>query len=57
MVAPGREEVKLDGREVFLHYPDGIGRSKLKLPLSRHGTARNVNTVARLAALARALEG
>jgi uncharacterized protein (DUF1697 family) len=49
---PGREEVRLDGREVFVHYPDGQGRSKLKLPLADVGTGRNLNTVAKLATLA-----
>src|SRR6266516_3534930 len=28
---PGREKVELSGREVFIHYPDGMGRSKLKI--------------------------
>jgi len=53
LVIPGREEVKLAGREVFIHYPDGMGRSKLKLPLSATATGRNLNTVGKLAALAR----
>jgi uncharacterized protein (DUF1697 family) len=48
----GREEVKMSGREVFVHYPDGIGRSKLKLPFADQGTARNLNTVRRLHELA-----
>jgi uncharacterized protein (DUF1697 family) len=53
---PGREQVKLDGREVFVHYPDGQGRSKLKLPFAKTGTARNLNTVVKLAEMARARE-
>ena len=49
----GREEVRLIGREIFIHYPDGMGRSKLKLPSgAANGTARNLNTVAKLAAMA-----
>jgi uncharacterized protein (DUF1697 family) len=53
LVIPGREEIRLIGREVFVHYPDGIGRSKLKLPPpAAAGTARNLNTVARLADMA-----
>ena len=55
LVIPGREQVKLDGREVFIHYPDGQGRSKLKLPMAQTGTARNFNTVTKLAAMAQAL--
>ena len=43
-LAPGR-------REVYLHTPSGIGRSRLRLPEMDAGTARNLNTVARLAAL------
>jgi uncharacterized protein (DUF1697 family) len=52
LVIPGREEVRLVGREAFVHYPDGIGRSKLKLPFAAQGTTRNLNTVASLLALA-----
>jgi uncharacterized protein (DUF1697 family) len=40
-------------REIYVHYPDGQGRSKLKLGARALGTARNMNTVARLAELAR----
>ena len=51
---PGREEVKLSGREVFIHYPDGMGRSKLKIPLADTATGRNLNTVRKLIELGRA---
>lgn len=53
---PGREEVVLRGREVFIHYPDGQGRSKLKLPFGKAGTGRNLNTIAKLTEMARELE-
>jgi uncharacterized protein (DUF1697 family) len=56
LVAPDGEEVKIDGREVYIHYPNGAGRSKLKLPALKPGTARNLNTVRKLAELAAALE-
>ena len=46
------EEARLGVREIYVHYPDGIGRSKLHIPAAREGTARNMNTVARLAAMA-----
>ena len=46
------EEVRLGAREIYVHYPDGIGRSKLRIPAAGDGTARNVNTVAKLAAMA-----
>jgi uncharacterized protein (DUF1697 family) len=57
VVAPDGEEVALRGRELFVHYPTGLVRSKLKLPKAKEGTARNVNTVTKLLELARAHEG
>jgi uncharacterized protein (DUF1697 family) len=48
LVIPGPEEVKAAGREVYIHYPEGMGRSKLKLPSVVVGTTRNLNTVAKL---------
>lgn len=53
---PGPEVVKPHGRELFIHYPDGQGRSKLKLPFAKTATARNLNTVVKLAAMAHELE-
>ena len=55
VVIPGREELALRGRELFIFFPDGMGRSKLKVPLQKVGTGRNLNTITKLAALARAL--
>ena len=43
------EEIRLGKREIYVHYPDGMGRSKLKIPAAKSGTARNMNTVAKLA--------
>jgi len=40
--------VKAKGREIYIVYPDGIGRSRLKLT-GCVGTARNWNTVLKLA--------
>jgi uncharacterized protein (DUF1697 family) len=45
------EDAAVVGRDVYVTYPKGIGDSKLKLPVG--GTARNWNTVSKLAALAR----
>ncbi len=56
LVAPGGEEVHIAGREIYVHYPDGSGRSKLKLPILKAGTSRNLNTVRKLAEMARELE-
>jgi uncharacterized protein (DUF1697 family) len=52
VVAPDGEAVGLGAREIYVHYPQGQGTSKLKLPAARHGTARNINTVATLARMA-----
>lgn len=39
-------------RAIYLHYGEGLARSKLKMPAAKTGTARNINTITRLAALA-----
>jgi len=46
------EMVILGDREIFVRYPSGMGRSKLKIPAAKTGTARNMNTVAKLAEMA-----
>src|SRR5438270_13267724 len=48
------ERVASGTREVFVAYGErGIGRSRLRIPAAEAGTARNMNTVARLAELAK----
>jgi uncharacterized protein (DUF1697 family) len=49
------EQLRLGLREVYVYYPDGAGQSKLKIPAAKTGTARNMNTVAKLAEMAAAL--
>ena len=49
------EQLRLDRREIYVYYPDGQGQSKLKIPAAKHGTARNMNTVAKLAEMAASL--
>ena len=54
----GREVVKAKGKQAYFVYPDGIGRSKLTIQkiekaLGTRGTARNWNTVLKLAELAK----
>ena len=49
------EEIRLGLREIYVYYPDGQGQSKLKIPAAAKGTARNMNTVAKLAGMAAAL--
>lgn len=55
----GPEEIRIAGADVYLTYPDGIGRSKLtNALLEKHlgaGTARNWNTLTRLSAIAERL--
>mgnify|MGYP001297358618 CR=1 FL=1 len=46
------EEVRLGRREIYIAYGAGMGRSKLRIPAAANGTARNINTVAKLAGLA-----
>jgi uncharacterized protein (DUF1697 family) len=53
----GREIARGKGRHVYIYFPDGQGRSKLtnaviERKLATRGTARNWNTVLKLAALA-----
>ena len=52
----GPELVHVKGRESFIYFPDGMARPRLTpAMLDRHlgrGTARNWNTVQKLAALA-----
>ena len=57
---PDSEEVRMDGKELYIYFPDGAGRSKLTPLLARtlqnSGTARNWNTVTKLLQLAEELE-
>jgi len=46
------EELAFGARELYVHYPSGMGRSKLAIKGAEAGTARNMNTVAKLAAMA-----
>lgn len=42
------EEVAIGTREIYVHYGEGMARSKLKIPAAKRGTARNMNTIAKL---------
>jgi uncharacterized protein (DUF1697 family) len=46
------EEIRLGRREIYILYDQGMGTSKLVIPVARTGTARNMNTVATLAKMA-----
>jgi len=43
------EAVALGAREIYVHYPAGMAQSKLKIGAAKAGTARNMNTVEKLA--------
>ncbi|MFC5739962.1 DUF1697 domain-containing protein [Dyella tabacisoli] len=52
----GPESIHVEGRQAYLVYPEGIGRSRLTMALLERklgvtGTARNWNTVLKLAAM------
>ncbi|RKQ94252.1 DUF1697 domain-containing protein [Maricaulis maris] len=46
------EQVVAGKREIYIHYGDGMGQSKLVVPAAKTGTARNMNTVAKLVTMA-----
>ena len=55
------EELRIDGREVYIHFPNGMARPKMSWPriekaLKTWGTGRNWNTVTKLLEIAEALE-
>jgi uncharacterized protein (DUF1697 family) len=45
------EQMHLGRREIYVHYPAGMGRSKLRIPAAGSGTARNLRTIAALVAI------
>ena len=48
------ERIAVGSREIYVAYGEkGIGRSRLRIPAAEAGTARNMNTVAKLAKLAK----
>lgn len=46
------ERLALGRREIYVHYGDGMADSRLKIKAAAQGTGRNMNTVAKLAAMA-----
>lgn len=58
---PGREIVRANGRHAYIYFPEGQGRSKLTTAviekhLGTRGTARNWNTILKIAASSRATQ-
>ena len=55
------EELRIDGRELYTHFPNGMARPKLSWPLVERtlaipGTSRNWNTVTKLLEMAESVE-
>jgi len=46
------ERLALGAREIYVAYGDRMADSKLVIPVAKAGTARNINTITRLAAMA-----
>ena len=46
------EELAAGAREIFIHYAQGQAETRLRIPAAAKGTARNMNTVAKLAEMA-----
>jgi len=46
------ERLALGQREIYVHYGEGMADSRLKIPAAKAGTARNMNTIAKLAGMA-----
>ena len=45
------ERMALGPRAIYVSYGEGIGKTRLKLPAVKQGTARNLNSVAKIAEL------
>ena len=42
------EQIALGNACLYVHYPSGMGQSKLKIPGAEQGTARNMNTITKM---------
>jgi uncharacterized protein (DUF1697 family) len=49
------EQIQPGLREIYVYYPNGQGQSRLRIPAFKHATARNMNTVAKLAGMSATL--
>ena len=47
------EHIVLGRREIFVHYGAGMATTRLRIPAAKVGTARNMNTVAKLVELSK----
>ena len=46
------EEMSIGKQEIYVYYPSGMGRSRLRIPAAKDGTARNMNTIRKMTELA-----
>ena len=46
------EQLRLGLREIYAYYADGFAESRLNIPAAKNGTARNMNTIAKLVEMA-----
>lgn len=51
-VGQNDEEMSIGSQEIYVYYRSGMGRSKLRIPAAKDGTARNMNTIRKMAELA-----
>jgi uncharacterized protein (DUF1697 family) len=61
-IKPELEEIRFEGRELCIYFPNGIGQTKLSIPrveklLQTPATGRNWNTVQKLLEMAESLGG
>lgn len=49
------EQARAVGKELYLHLPNGVGRSKLAVAVSQQGTVRSWKTVSKLLELAQGM--
>jgi uncharacterized protein (DUF1697 family) len=61
-IEPGPDELRIDGRELFLYFPNGMARptlspAALERVLKIPGTGRNWNSVLKLLEMAEGMEG
>jgi uncharacterized protein (DUF1697 family) len=48
--------MRLGKRAIYVFYGDGMADSRLSIPAAKAGTARNMNSIAKLADMAAALD-
>jgi uncharacterized protein (DUF1697 family) len=49
------EQLRLGEREIYILYGNGMADSRLRIPVGNAGTARNMNTIAKLVEMATGL--